>query len=390
TDEQKIAKILDRGVQQVYPSRESVEKRLYSDKKLKIYLGIDPTGADLHLGHTIALRKLQQFQDAGHQVILLIGDFTARIGDPTGKGEARNVLTPREIKNNFKKYKKQAGKILDFGWGGAQVKFNSRWLSEMDFQDVIELSSQVTHGQMIERDMFQDRIKNDKPIYMHEFMYPLMQGYDSVAMDVDGEVGGNDQTFNMLMGRTLMKNIGKDKFVIPMKLLTDNTGKKMGKTEGNMVLLDDEPNDMYGKIMAWDDSLLASSFELLTDLDIDSELIAGEPMNAKKQLAHEIVRMYHSTHDADGAQDYWENTFSKRSAPDEMMVTAFDLAWDDLVSGLVETKIVNSKTEARRLIDNGAITNLETGEKVTDVNFVVKGPMKLKIGKKRFIEIKIK
>ena len=212
--------------------------------------------------------KLKQFQDLGHEVILLMGDFTAMIGDPTDKMAARKQLTHKEVMSNLKKYKKQSEKFLKFtGANKAQFKFNSKWLSKMKFEDVLKLASNVTVDQMLKRDMFARRNEEGKPIFIHEFMYPLMQGYDSVAMNVDVEVGGNDQTFNMLMGRDLSSVLlKKDKSVIAMKLLEDNTGKKMGKTEGNMVSFEDSYLDVYGKVMSWNDSLILKGFELCTDI----------------------------------------------------------------------------------------------------------------------------
>ncbi|MDB5254739.1 MAG: Tyrosine--tRNA ligase, partial [Candidatus Nomurabacteria bacterium] len=259
--------LLHKGVADILPSKGFLEKELASGKKLSVYAGFDPTAPTLHIGHTIQLRKLRHFQDLGHKIIFLVGDFTARVGDPTDKGTARKQLTEKEIKINLKKYKQQAGKFIRFsGKNAAAIKFNNDWLGKMKFADVLALASNMTVDQMLKRDMFARRIEEEKPIYIHEFMYPLMQGYDSVAMDVDGEVGGNDQLFNMLAGRTLLKQLkNKEKFVITTKLLEDNNGKKMGKSEGNMVSLIDTPEDMYGKIMSWTDGLIIPGFELCTD-----------------------------------------------------------------------------------------------------------------------------
>ncbi|MFA6355172.1 MAG: tyrosine--tRNA ligase, partial [Candidatus Paceibacterota bacterium] len=235
--------LLTRGISSIYPNREFLENKIKKGEKLTIYLGIDPTGPTLHLGHAIPIKKLSELQKAGHKIILLMGDFTAMIGDPTDKGAARKQLTHKQVMTNLKNYKKQASSLISFtGKNPAQIKFNSKWLGKMNFEEVLSLASNMTVQQMLERDMFKKRVEEEKPIYLHEFMYPLMQGYDSVAMKVDGEIGGNDQTFNMLCGRDLMKTIsGKEKFVITMKLLEDNSGKKMGKTEGNMIALSDTP-----------------------------------------------------------------------------------------------------------------------------------------------------
>jgi tyrosyl-tRNA synthetase len=228
TNVQKIEELLSRSVENIYPNADALRTELKSGKQLVFYSGYDPTAPTLHIGHGITMLKLRQLQDLGHKVIMLIGDFTGMIGDPTDKSAARQKLTREQVLENCKEYKKQAERILNFGGeNSVEVKFNSEWLKKMSFEEVIELSSHFTVQRMLERDMFEKRMKEEKPIYLHEFLYPLMQGYDSVAMDVDGEVGGNDQTFNMLAGRTLMKEIKhKEKFVIATKLLADETGKK--------------------------------------------------------------------------------------------------------------------------------------------------------------------
>ncbi len=262
TDEKKIEDFLSRGVESTYPSKEELKKALLSGKTLSVYNGIDPTGPTLHIGHGSTLLKLKEMQDLGHKVILLIGDFTGRIGDPSDKTATRKQLSAKEVKENLKSYTKQAGKILDMK--KVQVKFNSKWLSKLSFEEGMEIASEFTLQQMIERDMFEKRIKEGQPIHLHEFFYPLMQGYDSVVMDVDMEIGGNDQTFNMLVGRTMMKNRGKEKYVLTTKLLVDPTGKKMGKSEGNMVTLEDTGENMFGKIMSWPDTLTPLAFKICT------------------------------------------------------------------------------------------------------------------------------
>ena len=245
SDQIKINELLTRGVENIYPKPEFLKERLESGDKLKIYLGIDPTGPTLHLGHVSSMIKLRQFQNLGHQVILLIGSFTAMIGDPTDKMAVRKQLTREQVLQNCKNYLDQASVILNFeGANPAQVKYNDEWLGKLNFHEVIELASHFTVQQMLERDMFEKRINDGKPVHLHEFLYPLMQGYDTVAMDVDGEVGGNDQTFNMLAGRTLLKQMkNKEKFVITTRLLVDSQGSKMGKTTGNMIALADSPEE---------------------------------------------------------------------------------------------------------------------------------------------------
>src|SRR3989338_8564461 len=251
-DEEKVDELLKRGVENIFPNFNFLKSKMIKGERVTLYLGIDPTCPTLHIGHAIPLAKLGKFQRLGHQVILLMGDFTAMIGDPTDKTATRKKLTHEEVMNNLKEYQNQASKFISFsGENPAQFKFNSEWLGEMKFKDVLEITSLVTVEQMMKRDMFARRSQEGKPTYVHELMYPLMQGYDSVAMNVDGEVGGNDQTFNMLVGRDLMKTLkNKEKFVITTKLLVDSSGGKMGKTEGNMVALDQTAEDMFGAVMS--------------------------------------------------------------------------------------------------------------------------------------------
>ena len=365
TDQKKIDELLDRGVEHVYPSRDFLEARLKEGKQLSLYLGIDPTGPDLHIGHSIQLRKLRAFQDLGHKIILLIGDFTGMIGDPTDKSATRVRLTREQVLENAENYKEQAGKILDFGGENpVEVKYNSEWLGKMSFADVVELASNFTVQQMLERDMFDNRMKEGKPIYLHEFFYPLMQGQDCVAMDVDGEVGGNDQTFNMLAGRTLMKaTTGKEKFVVTSKLLADPTGKKMGKSEGNMIRLSDTSDEMFGKIMSWTDGMIIPGFEILTKEDfaaVEKELTGGaNPREVKARLARAVVAQYFDEAEAQAASDRFDQLFQKKERPDEIPEHKISGPMS-IVDALVDSGLAKSKSEVRRLIDG-------KGVKVDDV-----------------------
>jgi tyrosyl-tRNA synthetase len=396
TDEKKIEEFLTRGVENIYPNREFVKKQLQSGKKLKMYLGIDPTGPTLHMGHAVPLKKLRDFQKLGHEVILLIGDFTARIGDPTDKSAARKKLSRSEVLENAKRYKKQASTFLKFGLSGAKLKYNSKWLGKLKFDDIIELSSKVTMQQMMERDMFQERIKNQKPIYNHEFLYPLMQGYDSIALNVDGEIGGNDQTFNMLMGRNLMKEIlGKEKFVIATKLLEDTSGKKMGKTEGNMISMLDNEYEMFGKVMSWTDGMILPAFEISTDVSMEEiekykkDLESGvNPRDIKVILAKEIIKVYYGEAKAKKAEENFVNTFKKGGLPEniEEIKTGEGKFLSEI---LVEGKIVESKSDFRRLVAEGAVSDAISGDKITDVNYKIETGITLRIGKKRFVKITI-
>lgn len=394
---EEIKEVLERGVEKIYPSREELEKLLVSGKKIRLYCGFDPTSPHLHIGHAIQLRKLAQFQKLGHEVIFLIGDFTGMIGDPTDKTAARKKLTRKEIVANLKNYKKMASKILNFsGENPAKVLYNSDWNSKLKFNDLIELASNFTVQQMIIRDMFQERIKNNKPIYLHEFLYPLIQAYDSVAMDVDLEIGGNDQAFNMLCGRDLMKILkNKEKFVLTTKLLEDISGKKMGKTEGNMVNLDEEPSEMYGKIMSWPDSLIIPGLELCTNISI-SEVKNTEsqinhnsinPRDAKAKLAFEIVKIHHKEATAQKAQQEFDRIFKEKEAPTEMKTYRLKNNKVNILDLLAETKLAPSKSEAKRLIEQkGVKINDEIISDWRQEVFIKKESI-LQVGKRHFIKL---
>ena len=389
TDSEKIAAILERGVERHYPNDAFLKERLESGERLRLYLGIDPTGPTLHLGHAIPLRKLKQFQELGHEIILLIGDFTARIGDPDKK-DVRKQLTHDEVLKNATLYKEQASAFITFdGPNPAKLMFNHDWLSALTFADVVELASKVTVQQMLERDMFKRRIQEERPIYVHEFMYPLMQGYDAVAMEVDGEVGGNDQTFNMLTGRTLLKEMkNKEKFVIPMKLLVDTAGEKMGKTTGNMLSFLDTPDDKFGKVMSWTDGMIRIGFELCTDValaDVDARLTSDEnPRDIKLDLAEEIVATYHGSDVARNARESFITAFQNQGTPED--IPEVSGVGDMLADVLTGAGIVSSKTDFKRLVEAGAITHKDTGEKVDDPQARAQSGT-YKVGKHRFITI---
>jgi tyrosyl-tRNA synthetase len=392
-DDARVEELLSRGVENCYPSKDFVKNTLLSGKRKRIYYGVDPTGPALHLGHAIILMRLSLLQALGHEIVFLIGDFTAMIGDPTGKGETRIRQTRGEVLAQAKKYRAQASRFIDFrGANPAKILYNSKWLSKLTFNDVLDLASHFTVQQMVERDMFDIRMSSGKPIYLHEFLYPLMQGYDSVAMRVDGEVGGNDQTFNMLAGRTLLRQLkGKDKFVISFKLLTDSTGKKMGKSEGNMVTFEDGPEVVFGKVMSWPDSMIVPVFELATEVplprirDIERDMATGalNPRDAKMRLASEITTLLHSTEAAWQARATFEKVFREGGVPDdtfEIVVSVGAKLLDVLAEHL------GSKSEMRRLFAGGAVQEIG-GEKISDPNETVKKAMMLRIGKHRFVKI---
>lgn len=388
TDERRIDELLTRGVATVIP-KELALKKLRSGERLRVYWGIDPTGAQIHLGHTLSLRKLKAFADLGHEVILVIGSFTAMIGDPTGRDAARAPLTKEQVEENFRDYKRQAQKILDFS--KIQIRKNGDWLSPLSFADIIKLASNFTVQQMLKRDMFQKRIEEDKPISLHEFLYPLMVGYDSVVLDVDCELGGSDQEFNMLAGRHLQQAMGKrDKFVLTTKLIEGIDGRKMSKSFNNCIYLDDAPSEMYGKLMAVKDDLVRTYFECMTDVslsEIDS-IMGGHPKEAKMRLAREIVTMYHGANAAEKAEQDWTNTFSKGETPEN--APEISVGKGSLLRDAVKTGLSISGSEYNRLLDQGAISEVEGHHQMKFVpDEKVERPLTLRVGKHRFLKIEI-
>ncbi len=393
TDPKKIEEILTRGIEAIYPSKEFLEKKLLSGERLTIYWGIDPTGPNIHIGHAVPIRKLAELQKLGHRIIFLIGDFTAMIGDPD-KLSVRVPLTRKQVLENARNYKKQASRFVNFGFGGAEIKYNSKWLDKLSFGELLKISSHLTYSQIIKRSMFQERIKQGRDIYLNEFMYPLMQGYDSVILDVDGEIGGSDQIYNMLVGRDLFKKVkNKEKFVLSTKLLEDNSGTKMGKTTGNMVILDETPEEMFGKIMSWTDGMILPGFELCTDVSIEEiekikkDLESGtNPRDLKARLAKEIVRIYHGEEKAQKAEENFTNTFKKGELPENIESIKAEIG-KLLSEVLVSAKTVDSKSEFRRLVSEGAVSDAVSGEKIIDANYKIEKEITLRVGKKRFVKV---
>ena len=390
--ETKMQILLERGVENIFPSRDFLEEKLKSGKPLTIYCGYDPTGPTLHIGHAITLMKLRDFQELGHKVMLLIGDFTALIGDPTDKSAARVRQTREQVLENCKLYKQQAMAILNFeGENPAELKFNNDWLGKLSFVEVIELASHFTVQQMLERDMFEKRMQEEKPIYLHEFLYPLMQGYDSVAMDVDGEVGGNDQTFNMLAGRDLIKDLkGREKFVVATKLLTDSSGKKMGKSEGNMIALSDTPEDMFGKVMRWTDDMILRGFEICTRVPMeeireieDAMKNGANPRDFKLNLAYHVTQMFLGDEAARQGRDYFATVIQSSEKPAE--IAELKPTTYDILTVLVEAKFVDSRGEARRQIEGGGVKIND--EKVESIEAEVKPGDIIQKGKRFFVKI---
>ncbi len=397
TDKAKINEALTRAVEKIYPSREALEAALVSGRRLKMYLGIDPTSPHLHLGHAIAIFILKRFQELGHEIILLMGDFTAMIGDPTDKLSPRQPLSKEQVAENLKTFKKQAGKILAFrGENPVRMMFNSKWLAKMKLEEVVALAAHVTVPQLLERDMFHERLREGKTIGLNEFLYPLMQGYDSVAMDVDMEVGGNDQTFNMLVGRDLMKALKqKEKFVLAAKLLVDpETGKKVGKTENApLVNLDDEPNEMFGKIMALGDGAIGPLAELCTELSMNEveelkQLAATKPRDAKLKVAFAVVQTIYTRAAAARAKREFVKVFSEKQKPADIPTVSVGASEMQLADLLVVAQLAASKSEARRLIEQGGVSVNDV--KKSDPHEVISLAQEalVQVGPRRFVRVR--
>lgn len=386
----KVSEI-QKGTAQLLPLDE-LENKLKNKKQLCVKLGVDPTAPDLHLGHAIVLGKLKQFQDMGHRVIFLIGDYTTKIGDPTGKSKVRPSLSDEEIKQNTQTYFDQVNRILDPK--KTEVRYNSEWLSKLSFEQLIKLCAKVTVSQLIEREDFSNRLKNNQSISFHELLYPLMQGYDSVALDADIELGGTDQTFNLLMGRHLQEQFGKEpQVILTMPILVGLDGThKMSKSLNNAIGLTEAPSDVYGKLMSISDDLMWHYYEMLLDFD-DAQISEAKkihPMDAKKQMAYQVVAKYWSDDDAKNGQQTFEKLFQKKdySAAQEVELQS-DIAnpiW--IVDLLRALGAIKTSSDARRLIGDGAVKI--DGRVVSDFKEEVKWQlgMVIKVGKHRIYQIK--
>lgn len=363
----EIPEILSRGVTEVLPDSKTLAA-LMDQRQIRVYLGIDPTGPLLTLGHSVVLRKLQQFAAAGHEVILLIGNGTVRIGDPTGKDEARPVLTDEQIQANFDDWKSQASKILDFN--KIEIRRNGDWLDKLSFADIVKLMAKTTVQQLMERDMFQERLKNGLPIHAHELIYPLLQGYDSVVMDVDLEIGGTDQTFNMMMGRHLQKAYNnKEKWVLTTPIINGTDGRKMSKSLNNYIALIDEPNDIYGKLMSINDEQIIQYLTLLTDVSMDeinsieAAMNSGEnPLQFKKKLAFVVTEMYHDTGAARLAEEHFEKTVQGSELPADMPEVHVGGEIKTLLDLLQRLMPEESNSNLRRLVEQQAVELMKAGE----------------------------
>lgn len=394
----KIEELLTRGVANIIPNKEDLEKILRSGKKLRVYQGFDPTSPQFHIGHVVGLRKLKQWQNLGHEVIFLIGDFTGMIGDPTGKDKTRVPLTKEQVLKNAKTYKAQASKILRFeGENAVKIRYNSEWLEKIAASELIRLTSYLTFQQVIERDMFQKRLQDNMNISISEFLYPFMQGYDSVAMNVDVEVGGNDQLFNMLTGRDLMHKIKKkNKFVMTTPLLTDSQGAKIGKTEGNAIALTDKPEDLFGKIMSLPDETIVRGLEYLTDVPIlEIEKInkalenGNNPVIYKKKLAFEIVKQLNSVVDAKIAQENFEKTVQGEKIPEDIPIFQHKGNDQNIIDLLMQTKLATSRANAKRLIEQGGVSLNDQIINNPNFPYIPNDGDIIRVGKRRFIKVKI-
>jgi len=393
--------IYSQGVQEIIPTEElenKIAKSILENKPLKIKLGLDPSAPDVHLGHTVVLNKMRQFQENGHIIQLIIGDFTGKIGDPTGKSIARKQLTDEEVKHNAKTYFEQFAKVIDMD--KVELHYNSKWLSKLNFEEIIQLSGKITVARLLERDDFEERIAFGKPISLHEFFYPLMQGYDSVVLECDIELGGTDQHFNILMGRHFQEKFGKEKqvaFLMPLLEGLDGV-EKMSKSKKNYIGIDESPQEMYGKSMSIPDELMDKYFELSTDFspeqirDIKEQMKTGvlHPRDAKMLLSKTIVRMYHGIDEANKAEQHFISVFQKGDIPKEIPVISWQGKREmSIIDFLVELQLFTSKSEARRMIENrGVKLNGETVEDTkSQVNIIDK--LIVQVGKRKFVKIKI-
>lgn len=386
-DINKQLEIIKRGAVEVISEEElkaKLERSAREKRPLRVKAGFDPTAPDIHLGHTVLLRKLRQFQDLGHKVLFLIGDFTARIGDPSGKSELRKQLSPGEIAKNTQTYKKQISKILDMK--KLQIAFNSKWFDKMKGLEFGRLLTHYTATRMLERDDFSLRIKEMKPLYMSEFIYPILQGYDSVVLNADIELGGTDQKFNLLVGRELQKDFGQpQQVIITMPLLEGTDGiQKMSKSYGNYIGINETPREMFGKIMSISDELMLKYYTLLTDKDLEA-IKKMHPKEAKLNLAQEVTCQYHGSNFAKEARQDFQRLFSQRELPEDAPVYRLKEKPTSLIDILLDSGLIESRNEARRLIKQGGVSL--DGKRIAKEDVIIDKEGILKVGKRRFLKI---
>ena len=392
--------LLKRGTVEIFTEAELAQKLAEAKRagrQLRIKLGLDPTSADIHLGHTVVLRKMRQFQDLGHKAVLIIGDYTARIGDPSGQNTTRPMLEPEQIEENARTYFQQAGKILATSPDKLEIRYNSEWLADLRLADIIKLASSMTVARMLESDTFELRHKDGDPIGIHEFLYPLMQGYDSVMVESDVELGGTDQTFNNLVGRDLQRIAGQSpQVVITTPILVGLDGReKMSKSKGNYIGVTDEPNDMFGKVMSISDDMMENYFTLLTDLATEkiSELVDPDkthPKEAKVLLGKTIVAQFYGGAEAEAAAAHFEKVFAQKQLPDDIPEVVITEPAVSVKQLLLTCKLVETGGEAKRMVAQGAVTI--DGKKVTDPNAQISSTtgMTIQVGKRKFARLKVK
>lgn len=403
---QRQLQVIYRGIAEIVPDDEfkrKVERSVATGKPLKIKLGLDPSAPDIHIGHTVVLHKLRQFQELGHRIQLIIGDFTGRIGDPTGKSETRKQLTEEQIQENAKTYAAQFSKILDMD--KVEIHYNSEWLGKMNFTDVVGLASKVTVARMLERDDFEKRYRSNQPISIHEFFYPLMQGYDSVALASDVELGGTDQKFNLLMGRQLQKEFGlEQQCAITLPILEGLDGvQKMSKSLGNYIGISEAPNEIYGKSMSIPDELMVKYFELATSISLEELKAIKEgiengtlhPRDLKMRLARTFVEMYHGKGAADEAEQHFVTVFQQRALPTDIpeKTISSGLLEDGklwIVKLIVELGLVPTNGEARRMIQQGAVKINEQKVDSVDEQITLENGMIVQVGKRKFAKVLVK
>jgi len=391
--------ILKRGTAEVFREEELAERLAQARKTgrpLRAKLGMDPTAPDIHLGHTVVLRKLRQFQDLGYKAVLIIGDYTARVGDPTGQNTTRPMLSPEQIKQNAQTYFEQAGKILDMAPEKLEIRFNSEWLADLRLADIIKLAASMTVARMLERDTFELRYKKGDPIGIHEFLYPLMQGYDSVAIQSDVELGGTDQTFNNLVGRDLQRIAGQPpQIVITMPILVGLDGKeKMSKSKGNYIGVTDPPSEMFGKTMSIPDSLMENYFTLLTDMPAErirelTDPAKTHPKEAKVLLGKLIVEQFYGRSAAEQAAEEFEKVFAQSQLPDQLSEAAVSAAPIAAAKLLVECGLAETGGQAKRAVLQGGVRI--NNEKITDPNqqIIPQNGMVVQVGKRKFVRLKV-
>jgi len=391
TNPKTIDEVLRRGVEEILPNREKL-KSLMRKRKIRVYLGIDPTGKRLHLGHTIGLKKLQEFAELGHEAILVVGTGTVFAGDPSLRDSPRPLITPKEVRENIKNWKNQLRRVIDFS--KIKIRYNGEWLLKLKLKDIIKIASHISAAKLFQREMFQRRLKKGDTVWTHEILYPLLQGYDSVALNVDLEIGGTDQTFNMLIGRELLKKMkNKEKFVLTFPLILGIDGQPMSKTKGNCVWIEDSPEEMFGKLMSIPDSLIGD-YLLFTNLSlkeiqkIKRGLLKNNPRQVKEELAKEVVAFYYGEEKARKAAEEFKRVFKEKKLPQKIPEIKIKEKKLNILDLLVRAKLLPSKSEAKRMILQGGVKI--NRKRISDwkTQIEIKKGIVIQVGKRRFVKIK--